>query len=200
MAGHLSTQTLPAFFPHNTRWPCPSDSSVYLYLKGGSLVQMLLIFHLKPRRVTTASINPWSIVPACPPSHPHPLSGSWLGLWAIGTEHLQGGTCPRSLLPVSWTGAPGSTAGRCLGAYQFPAGHAWGQRGVGSCPVAGPLLAPVLTNFSPDSVGVILDEAPASSPHTPLSPPGLWPCRSPGPLALGQASPGRNLRAALSAG
>ena len=95
----------------------PSDSSVYLYLKGGSLVQMLLIFHLKPGRVTTASINSWSIVPACPPSCPHPLLGSWLGLWAIGMEHLQGGTCPGSLLPVTWTGAPGSTASQCLGAY-----------------------------------------------------------------------------------
>lgn len=89
-ARHLSTQTLPASFPHNTHWPCPSDSSAYLYLKGDSLVQMLLMFHLKPGRVTTASVNPWSIVPACLPSHPHPFSGSWLGLWAIGVECLQG--------------------------------------------------------------------------------------------------------------
>lgn len=105
MAGHLSTWTLPASFP-NTRWPRPSDCSVYLYLKGGSFVQMLLIFNLKPGRVTTASINPWSIMPASLPSRPRPFLGCGSGFGplaqSVSRVHLPWVSAASYLDRCSW--------------------------------------------------------------------------------------------------
>lgn len=70
---------------------------------------------------------------------------------------------------------------------------------MGSCPVAGPLLAPVLRASLLDSVGGILDEAPASSPDAPLSP--LWALAVQEPRASGsRASLSREKPAPLTLG
>lgn len=188
-AGHLSTQTLP------------SDSSACPYLKGGSLVQMLLMFHLKPGRVTTASVSPSSIVPACLPSRPHPFSGSWLGLWAIGIEHLRGHlpwvSAASYLDRCSWLHCK-SVPGGLLVSCRSCLGLGTERRGV--LPSGWSPLGTCAHDFSPDSVDSILDEAHASSPHAPLSP--LWALATQEPWASGArpASPGRDLRISLSAG
>lgn len=88
--GTCRPQTPLTSFPHNTHWPCPSDSSAYLCPERGQFGADVADVSFKTWKVTTASVNPGPLCLPPLPSIPIHSRGRGLGFGPVGVECLQG--------------------------------------------------------------------------------------------------------------